>query len=98
MKEIIVDGNAFDNKHGFYEAFEKALMMGDKWEMGHNLDAFNDVLRGGFGVHEYGEKLVIRWINIAKSRAQLGDDFIDIVISIIEDVDNSGHNCELIEE
>ena len=36
------------------------------------MDAFNDLLRGGYGVHEPGEELHIKWIHFAKSRQDLG--------------------------
>jgi len=39
-----------------------------KW--GHNLDAFNDILRGGFGTPEGG--FILRWKNSAVSRERLG--------------------------
>jgi hypothetical protein len=39
-------------------------------EWGHNLDAFNDILRGGFGTPEGG--FVLRWVNSALSRERLG--------------------------
>lgn len=38
---------------------DKVLTKGLTWRIGHNFDAFNDLLRGGFGVHEYGEPIVI---------------------------------------
>jgi hypothetical protein len=37
---------------------------------GHNLDAFNDILRGGFGTPEDG--YAIHWKNHALSRERLG--------------------------
>jgi RNAse (barnase) inhibitor barstar len=42
------------------------------WDTGHNLDAFNDLLRGGFGVYEYKEPIKLTWKNISKSKADLG--------------------------
>lgn len=40
--------------------------------IGRNLDAFNDVLRGGFGVHEYGETITLVWLEATQSQAHLG--------------------------
>jgi hypothetical protein len=40
--------------------------------MGRNLDAFNDVLRGGFGVYEYAEPVRLIWLHSNKSRKDLG--------------------------
>ena len=74
MKEIIIDGKNFDDEEGFYNEIDKLLTKDLDWQTGHNLNAFNDLLRGGFGVHEYGEELHITWINAAKSREDFGYD------------------------
>lgn len=42
------------------------------WKTGHNLNAFNDILRGGFGVHEYEESIVLVWEKFLKSKSDLG--------------------------
>ncbi|MFN9976279.1 MAG: barstar family protein, partial [Phycisphaerae bacterium] len=39
-------------------------------EWGKNLDAFNDILRGGFGTPDHG--FVIRWVNSRRSQEALG--------------------------
>jgi len=44
------------------------------WQTGHNLDAFNDLLLGGFGVYEFGEPIILIWKNILKSKTDLGFD------------------------
>ena len=74
MKEIIIDGNKFSNEAEFYTEIDKLLTKDLDWQPGHGLDAFNDLLRGGFGVHEYGEELHITWINAAKSKTDFGYD------------------------
>lgn len=71
-KEIIIDGNRFDNIEEFYNEVDRVLTRNLKWKTGHNLDAFNDLLRGGFGIHEYGEPIVITWENANKSKNDLG--------------------------
>ncbi len=63
-----VDGAGFDTLDGFYDEVERKLIPGAYW--GRNLDAFNDILRGGFGTPEGG--FVLRWVNSARSRASLG--------------------------
>lgn len=72
MKQIIIDGNNFSDEEGFYVETDRLLTRNLTWKTGHNLDAFNDLLRGGFGFHEPGEKLSIIWINAAKSKKDLG--------------------------
>jgi RNAse (barnase) inhibitor barstar len=63
-----IDGNEFDDLEGFFDAVESALSLPD-W-FGRNLNAFNDVLRGGFGTPDEG--FVFRWKNSARSRDVLG--------------------------
>ena len=63
-----IDGAAFDDLAGFYEEVSRKLIPGAKW--GRNLDAFNDILRGGFGTPEGG--FVLRWLNAERSKRQLG--------------------------
>ena len=64
-----LDGRNFDSLEGFFNEVSKVLGTAP-W--GRNFDAFNDVLRGGFGTPEGG--LVLRWINSTTSRAALGYD------------------------
>lgn len=71
-REVIINGDNFDDLEGFYTEIEKILTSNLTWRTGHNLDAFNDLLRGGFGVHEYGEPLAIRWLKSDKSRCDFG--------------------------
>ncbi len=130
MKEITIDGNRFNNLEEFYTEIDRLLTRDLDWKTGHNLNAFNDLLRGGFGVHEYGEELHITWINAAKSKTDfgydatvryweqvmkichpdnranvqklledaknhVGDTLFDIIVSIIQDSDDTGHYCKL---
>ena len=69
---IVIDGNKFSDEEGFYDEIDRLLTQDLDFTTGHNLNALTDILRGGFGVHEYGEPLKIRWINASKSRKDLG--------------------------
>jgi RNAse (barnase) inhibitor barstar len=40
-----IDGNAFDTLEGFYDEVKRKILRDADW--GSNLDAFNDILRGG---------------------------------------------------
>ncbi|MBQ2956561.1 MAG: serine hydrolase [Clostridia bacterium] len=95
IREFILDGERFDDMEGFYQEIDRLLTKDLPWETGHNLDAFNDLLRGGFGVHEYGEPIRIKWIHHGKSRRDLGEEMIGILKEIILDSDGTGHNCQL---
>lgn len=93
--EIIIDGNNFSDLEGFYDEMDRLLTKGLDRETGHNFDAFNDLLRGGFGVHKYGQPLKIKWMNYSKSKKDLGEETILLLLEIILDCDNSGHYCSL---
>ena len=70
--KIVIDGENFSSLEGFFDEMDKLLTKDLDFKTGHNLDAFNDLLRGGFGVHEYGQPLEILWVHADKSRNDLG--------------------------
>ena len=77
--EIIIDSNEFSDLAGFAEHFSNVGLMGQhRWN--GNLDAFNDILRGGFGTPEAGFTIV--WRNHKKSRRDLAQAF-DTLLDII---------------
>ena len=76
MKVFILDGNKFSNIEGFYNEIDALLTKDLDWKTGHNLNAFDDLLQGGFGVHEFNEPITIKWINYNKSKKDLGDKTI----------------------
>jgi RNAse (barnase) inhibitor barstar len=67
VKIYEIDGTRFSTLDGFYEEAESAMSL-SPW--GHNLNAFNDILRGGFGTPDEG--FTIRWKNHAVSKDRLG--------------------------
>jgi RNAse (barnase) inhibitor barstar len=70
MLKIIheIDGRHFGTLEAFYDVVTRRLIPGVRW--GRNLDAFNDILRGGFGTPSGG--FILRWANSALSRDRLG--------------------------
>lgn len=69
---IVLDGNDFSTLHSFYKVVERAFTKDLGWHIGRNLNAFNDVLRGGFGVHDYEEPIRLVWLHSNKSKKDLG--------------------------
>jgi RNAse (barnase) inhibitor barstar len=67
LHELVLDGASFDNLSGFFTAITQTLGVSG-W--GTNLDAFNDILRGGFGTPDGG--FILRWDNSAISAQRLG--------------------------
>ena len=72
MKEYILDGNNFSTMDEFYNEIQKLMTKDLGWKIGHNLDALNDILRGGFGSHYLGEAILIKWVNYGRSKDILG--------------------------
>lgn len=67
-RRYIIDGARFSTLEEFYEEISRVLIPDCWW--GRNLNAFNDILRGGFGTPEEG--LILRWKNSEISRQRLG--------------------------
>lgn len=95
METFTIDGNRFSDLEGFYSEIDKILTKNLDWKTGHNLNAYNDLLRGGFGVHEYGEPIVLKWLNYEKSKRELGDALVLRILEITLNRNHSGHNCKL---
>lgn len=74
-KTIILDGDNFSDANGFYNEIDKIMTSELEWITGHNLNALNDILYGGFGTYEYEEPLQIVWTNSKKSKADLSTLF-----------------------
>ncbi|OES45995.1 hypothetical protein BA724_16650 [Domibacillus iocasae] len=78
-KVFIIDGENFSNFKGFCKEFSNVILSG-KYEWNESLDAFNDILCGGFGDIEFGEEYTIIWRNSVKSKRDLGyrENFIKL--------------------
>ena len=88
--EVIIDGSEFSDLAGFAKQFSEAALRGQhRWN--GNLDAFNDILRGGFGTPDGGFTVV--WRNHQKSRRDLAQTF-DTILEIIRDHGQGGGEAE----
>ncbi|MBW1869467.1 MAG: barstar family protein [Deltaproteobacteria bacterium] len=63
-----IDGVRFSTLEEFYDEISNVLIPGTEW--GRNLDAFNDILRGGFGTPDEG--FTLKWLNSEISKERLG--------------------------
>ena len=96
MKTFLLDGNNFSDMEGFYNEIDKLLTKNLQWKTGHNLNAFNDLLRGGFGVHEYGESITIRWTNYDKSKKELGGETVLMLLeNMLLNFDDTDHDVKV---
>ena len=94
-QKFTIDGRRFSSMAGFYDEVERVFTFGLDRKIGRNLNAFNDILRGGFGRHEYGQPIHIQWLAYEKSVRNLGKETMDTIVEIILDTDHSGHDCTL---
>lgn len=67
---------------------ENVLTKGLDWQTGQNRNAFNDLVPGGFGVHEYHEPIKIIWVNSKKSKKNLSEiideqTIYEIIVALI---------------
>jgi len=69
-QKLHIDGYEFSTLETFYDQVSLRIIPGAKW--GRNLDAFNDILRGGFGTPEEG--FIFCWDNHEISKQNLGYD------------------------
>jgi RNAse (barnase) inhibitor barstar len=65
-----IDGLEFSTLEGFFDHLSLRIIPEATW--GRNLDAFNDILRGGFGTPDAG--FVLCWTNHEISKRRLGYD------------------------
>ncbi len=86
---LIINGLHFENLEGFAREFSKHLV---DYEWRGHLDAFNDILRGGFGTPEGG--FVVRWTNSDRSRSVLGPSLFSTITDIIKDHGPGGAEAE----
>ena len=71
----------------FYSEVQRVLCPDFK-KIGRNLDAFVDVLRGGFGTFNLGEEIEITIRNRKFARKHLPESFMRKILRIIDDVSN----------
>lgn len=83
MKRMTFEGKNFNNLPAFYDEIERKLCPGFEG-FGRNLDAFSDVLFGGFGVFEPQESIVLVWENSGKSKEDLGEALFYKLLDIIK--------------
>ncbi|MGY5875883.1 MAG: hypothetical protein RTU30_09065 [Candidatus Thorarchaeota archaeon] len=87
MKEFILDGRNMLTVEGFYSEVERVLAPSMK-RMGRNMHAFRDVLLGGFGSHDKGERIQIRIIYKKRMIKALSEGFVRNVFRILEEAES----------
>lgn len=86
-KRIVLDGHNFKTMGEFYDEVQRTLCPGFNG-FGRNLNAFNDVLRGGFLVFEYGEAIILQVKFRKYIIRNMGEGFIRSFEKIVADNPN----------
>ncbi|MCT1531304.1 barstar family protein [Sphingobacterium daejeonense] len=74
-KEFVIDGNRIKDKSSLYEEINRQFMQEESWQLAESLDAFDDLLYGGFGAIKEKEEIKIVWLNFDSNKEAFGLDF-----------------------
>jgi len=66
--EYIIEGFRIVSLETFFDEITRVVVPGSSW--GHNLDAIDDILRGGFGTPDEG--IILKWSHSRFSKEKLG--------------------------
>ena len=83
-----IDGADFSTLDEFYDAISRVVIPDVYW--GRNLDAFNDILSGGFGTPQEG--FTLRWTNHKLSQERLPQ--FETLVEIIRGHGSKGSRSE----
>lgn len=72
--ELVLEGAAFDDVAGFWREVNRVFMSAEDWRLGESLDALEDMLHGGYGAAQGDGPVVLRWLEMERSRRVLGLD------------------------
>lgn len=71
---LVLQGSAVNDIPSFYAEINRVFMAGEDWQLGHSLDALDDMLYGGYGVLAGHEGATLIWRDIEHSCNALGVD------------------------
>jgi hypothetical protein len=71
VKQYVLDGAEFATLEEFAKHFSARVLDGHMWQ--GNLDAFNDILRGGFGTPEEGFRLIWKKSDVSRRVLSYGE-------------------------
>ena len=90
LPQLVLDGARIHDLESFYDEVERVMTRGARW--GRNLDAFHDILRGGFGTPDGGFVLV--WQDSLSSQAALGSELFETLVDIVREHGPAGPEAE----
>lgn len=71
---LTIEGGNIHDIPSFYDEINRVFMAGEGWTLGQSLDAFSDLLYGGFGAIKGNEPVTLVWTQFEKNRADLGHE------------------------
>lgn len=71
---LVLQGSAVSDIPSFYAEINRVFMAGEDWQLGHSLDALDDMLYGGYGVLAGHERATVIWQDIEQTRSALGEE------------------------
>jgi len=71
---LVLEGSAVQDIPSFYAEINRVFMAGEDWQLGHSLDALDDMLYGGYGALAGQSGATVVWKDIEHSRTALGVD------------------------
>ena len=69
---LVFEGGAVHDIPSFYAEINRVFMAHEDWQLGHSLDALDDMLYGGYGVLAGHAGATLIWKDIEQSRNALG--------------------------
>ncbi|MET0328131.1 MAG: barstar family protein [Luteimonas sp.] len=72
MTTLTLDGRRIHDIASFYDEVNRVFMAGVDWQLGHSLDALDDLLYGGYGALDGDAPVTLVWTEFARSRDVLG--------------------------
>lgn len=69
---ITINGYNIHDIPSFYKEINRVFMADEDWRIADSLDAFNDLLYGGFGIIKGNEVIHLIWLNFEQNRKDLG--------------------------
>ena len=72
VRRIEIQGNLINDMVSFYEEINRVFMAGESWTIGQSLDAFDDLLYGGYGSLQGAPSIELVWHHMDHSRNALG--------------------------
>lgn len=72
MKTLTIRGRDIRDVPSFYAEINRVFMTDEDWKLGESLDAFDDLLFGGYGAIAGSEPVELVWEDIDASRTTLG--------------------------